>query len=729
VTTKEDEAELRRSDAFRRLERLIAVRFLRLERAEAHKYERMSRGHRAALRHAAGRGYCVFLAPDALVSDGALRRLDELAAGGRRVVAGFGPPVVQETIARELGALPGRREGEPLVLEPRRIVEIAMRHLHADTLAHFADCPTFPEKPYACIWPGPGGDGMLVRALSLHPYLFDARPIAEDDELANLTIDWALIPRFVADWNEFYVETDSDGFSVWGMGPQAVRAKPPHPNRLDPEKLSLWLLRNNYAFVNRASFAYPVRFHAGPLDAAWEALVRRTQEFALDVIDPNRALRHWTLFGYSLGRGGDARPAEETRMSTGNLTLDRDSAAVSPAGADEPVPFFYAFAIWGEAYVDYLGRYAIPSMLAPNNLPALPNLRQSAFVIATTPEDEERIRALPIFPVLERLIEVKFLYLPPPDPAGNKYHRLAQGHRMATELAMGRGCAVYLGPDGIYPDGMFAALWRRLQEGKKAVVGLGPRVNEETLVEELVASGRLAAGEPLIVAPREAAALLARHLHEDARRMRWTSPHFPQTPYMCVWEMWGGEGMLIRPFSLHAYYVDYRGPPGVRLQPHTDSVVDASFVIDCLIPWDEIHQVTDSDEFMVLSVTPTRQSDFANVPNSDVVGTLIRWSQHFDKTILHRAYFMRALKVHTGDLDERWVKLERETLKIAYDILGPRPPGTVRLPHETYPPFADQLNSVLAGDLAGVSGRLALRVLLRKVWSRVRSLWRRRGAA
>ena len=56
---------------------------------------------------------------------------------------------------------------------------------------------------------------------------------------------------------------------------------------------------------------------------------------------------------------------------------------------------------------------------------------------------------------------------------------------------------------------------------------------------------------------------------------------------MCIWEIPGGQGMLIRSFSLHPYLVDYRDAIGPRVRPQ-ESAVDASFIIDCLFPWDKI---------------------------------------------------------------------------------------------------------------------------------------------
>jgi len=675
-TTEEDEERIRAHAIYRVLDRLVSTVFLRLAVTTEHKYDLMKRAHSTAIRRAreAG-GYCIFLAPDALPSNGMLMRLYELCVAGRRIVAGFGPRLNQEDTIAEIVGHPTYREGKPLELAPRDLVSLAMRHLHPDFCAHFVDSPNFPQKPYCCAWRGPEGDGMLVRSLGFHPYLFDCRLVPADGDLDNATIDHNLIPRFASDLNSFYVETDSDDFSIYGLTPRTVRAKPDAPGRIVREQLSLWLLRNEYSFVNRAGFVYPIRFHAQPMSPAWDELMRETQEFALDVIDPSRSLLDWTRIGYAVRRSATTKILPQPREIT---PLPQDQAIIGvnsppniiPSSDLAQTPFFYTIAIWGQRYVEYFARWAVPSLLAPHNLPALPNLTVSRFLIATTAEDERRIRAKPEFRMLERFIEVEFAHFPAMETHSDKYAGLRIGHSWGARCAMGKGFALFLGPDAIYPDGMFSALYRRAAEGKEVVVGMGPRVTEESIAAELTRTGRIDNCEPLIVPPREAAALLLRHMHEDVRRLRWSSPLFAPTPYMCVWDIGGGDGLLIRPFSLHPYIVDYRAMVGGRGSPEQGSVIDGTYTADCLFTWDKVHQVIDSDEFVVLSITPANSVDFGRQINPDPFATLARWARRSDITMLHRLYFMQALKVHVSDLDERWRQLEQETLDIAYRVLS-----------------------------------------------------------
>jgi hypothetical protein len=412
-------------------------------------------------------------------------------------------------------------------------------------------------------------------------------------------------------------------------------------------------------------------------------------------------------------------------------------ALPSPGPQDQQIPFFYGIPVWGEEYVEKLCSVGIPSLLAPGNIPALPNKGVSSFVIVTTPEDAARIRAKPIFALLERHISVEFLYLPSKGKLptskdhGEKYVLLMIGHSMVADKAMGRGCAVFLGPDAIYVDGMMKSLHGHIVAGKEAVIGMGPRVAEETIVPDLVELGLLKDGEPLVVRPRQGVKLLLRHLHHDIRVHRWTSPFFPRNPYMCGWDM--PDGMLVRAFGLHPYIVDYRDLPGWTPRVSDCSPVDGTFIRDCAITWDKIYQVTDSDEFFVLSLTSMHSRDYGHEPNTDPISTIAQWLTRGDMTPVHHRSFVTAIKLHAEDLNDSWRQLERETLIIAYQVLeiAKTMPKLDMTPKNAI----DQVNRTLTdprGIPEGMTDKLALRAVklaLRVAWRKIkRALLMRRAS-
>lgn len=369
-----------------------------------------------------------------------------------------------------------------------------------------------------------------------------------------------------------------------------------------------------------------------------------------------------------------------------------------------PIPFYYAFVVWGERYVEYMARFAIASCLSPNNIPGTANRDVSKFFIATTPDDAKLLRQHPIFKMLERTLEVVFVDLL--KGAGDKYSIQSGGFDQITQMARGNACVSFLGPDAIYPDGMMQFLHARVTEGWEAVVGLGPRVIMETAVPELVACGKLRDGESLQLRPREAASLILRHMHPDAARHTVGDEHFSATPYFTLWNGPDGEGALIRSFSMHPYVVDYTNVDDYRLAARQSSAIDSVFLTENLIPPDRIYVVDDSDHFVIPSLTPLDVREIQDVRNDDWLKTTRQWAFQASVTAWHRIYYTHAIKIHTGDLTPEWEALERETLEQAYRVC--------ELSIDPADISQEALYSYLH-EMTYISSRLSMRILMSKI--------------
>lgn len=288
-TTPEDEAAIRASTLFAQLAAMITVTFHHLPDGGAHKYDRMTQGHHIAMQRAAGRGVCIFLGPDAAFSDGMLLRLYNLWKSGKRIVAGYGPRLAADTFVPALKQRVEYTSGMPLAMPPRQLVALAMQHLHFDVRAHWVDSPHYPRRPYMCVWSGPDGDGMLIRPFNLHPYLFDCRALS--GKMMAMVIDWNFIPNWLENFNELWVETDSDGFNIWGLSPTHVREMDEQPNSFSHRKVALWLVANNHHIINRVLSTYALRYHACALTPAWDALIAKSRGIAWYFADTSFVIR------------------------------------------------------------------------------------------------------------------------------------------------------------------------------------------------------------------------------------------------------------------------------------------------------------------------------------------------------------------------------------------------------------------------------------------------------
>jgi hypothetical protein len=307
VTTEEDRARIVKNSLFKELERLMEVVFLPLQLTTESKYDLMSTGHRKGIEYANGEGYCLFLTPDAIIADGGIPRLYEYARIGRRIVAVCGPNVNEKSFLDDLSFDPNTDTGKLLTLPSRELARLINKHLHPIMSQQSTSSTDYPMQPYGCLWDGPADDGFLIRLLSMHPILFDAKLATPDVDLFNATLDWWIIPRALRDLNSYYVITDSDEFCICTLVPES-RTQPLSGQKFQPTWLAMYLVETNCPYLNRNNLLYGIKFHTGELNESWERLEKESYEAILDVIDPARLLKPLIM----AGRAHWCMPMKET---------------------------------------------------------------------------------------------------------------------------------------------------------------------------------------------------------------------------------------------------------------------------------------------------------------------------------------------------------------------------------------------------------------------------------
>ena len=346
----------------------------------------------------------------------------------------------------------------------------------------------------------------------------------------------------------------------------------------------------------------------------------------------------------------------------------------------------YVVVAWGKAYVDMLVNIALPSLLAPGNIPALSELGEGELTVYTTPEDQDAIRAAPSVQRLSKFVEVRFgnvdLSLPSRTKYGHKYRVMTHAHGQAGRRAeAAKAHAVILAPDAIFADGSLAHLRTLIQQGKRAVNVIAPRLVTETALPEFMNwQGRDEATLP--IKPREFVRFAMDHLHPEILGYFIDSPNFSQHPAYCLWRM-GDQGILARAFYFHPLMIDYSRIG--NLQALFNDTIDGDFVGAAIGTWDRIHVETDSDNIFVCSLSPNDSPHASNKPNLATLDKVRKMAYHPTVNPLHRMFFMHAIKMHTVDLDDDWARMEEETGLWAFDALrvpakGSRSSGGSRLP-------------------------------------------------
>jgi hypothetical protein len=362
----------------------------------------------------------------------------------------------------------------------------------------------------------------------------------------------------------------------------------------------------------------------------------------------------------------------------------------SPGGSGEMTgsaaprlrPFYFIVVLWGERFRDYFLDFCLPSLLSPNNIPALDTRRGSKFLICSTPEDWSAMERTAIFGVLKRYVEPVLVEIPLPEPGRSGCEHMGIGHKKAMDLAFrNKAYGVLVTPDYMMSDGSIAALERHAASGKRLVLVAALRFGEEPLFENLASLGviepgrRLSAqGAPLVVSGRQLVAAGIRSFHSEVIRYGWESPCFSDFPAACWWPVPGGDGIVVHSMSWGALLMDY-----ASLDDHDTTCLEKwTFDGDYLYNnfgtrMSDIHVVTDSDEIMQASWAPLsdRAQDLTPIPARDgsfwgelAKGAILRntvLSNVFDP--LKRRLLFVPVRWHSRPLSPAWRRTECRTRK------------------------------------------------------------------
>jgi hypothetical protein len=332
--------------------------------------------------------------------------------------------------------------------------------------------------------------------------------------------------------------------------------------------------------------------------------------------------------------------------------------------------FQIQIAVWGKPYIGIMNDVAVPALMAEGNLPYIAAAHECSVVFATAEADIETIRETSGYRAMEALCRVEIIPTEV-DPAETVYQNLSRAHHLlAMKSASERARAVVLPPDAIIAAGTLARLADAAKRGKRAVMCCGPRLLQETALPSVRARMRGAH-----FTPRQLVAFMREHLHPEMNRYFFTHEDFSTFPSICCWSL-GDKGFLMRCFHLHPIMVDYSSVKA--LDALASSTIDGEFIGAAIGKWDDIEIVTDSDDlFMVsLSAKDAWYSESSHKPGS--IFELQKAAFHVIVNPLHRMFFTKAIKVHTGELDREWDELEEETGLLAFDVLkAPMPPAVI----------------------------------------------------
>jgi putative glycosyltransferase (TIGR04372 family) len=273
----------------------------------------------------------------------------------------------------------------------------------------------------------------------------------------------------------------------------------------------------------------------------------------------------------------------------------------------------FAIAVWGAVYVDTMLSLAIPSFLAPGNIPACASVTSVQFTIVTRPEDIDRIKSHSVIRELERFTTLSLVPLLTEDKfdGANRYDVMALCHRHVLANSSQDGSVIsILSPDCVISDGTLSFGLQRILDGHPAVLVAGPRGSLDSIVGRLETFRR--GGEAaLAIPPRDLVSLATRFPHAISQLLYWDAEPFSMFPSAIYWRVLP-DSFLAKYFHLHPLFVDLAVAAS---EVSNSGTIDGTLLGLARIDPADIFVSTQSDDMCVIELSRDDHDPMGSLPH------------------------------------------------------------------------------------------------------------------
>jgi hypothetical protein len=272
------------------------------------------------------------------------------------------------------------------------------------------------------------------------------------------------------------------------------------------------------------------------------------------------------------------------------------SAQVSPAPREPVEQVALLMPVWGAQFVGRFLEFCLPTMLAPNNIPALAKALPCRFVLLSSEADEPVIRAHPAWRKLERICEVEIRSIDDLITQANHTATITLAFERAVRQAghaIRRTCFMFLMSDYLVADGSFKSVLTAIQKGASCVLAGNFQIISEDAIPVLRQHFDSTSHE-IVLPPRDLVRWSLAHLHPAtvANIVNFGLTHNSHTNRL-FWRVDEdtliGRFYLIHPIAIHPEIDDFT----------IGASWDYSFVPE-LCPSGNAVTMTDSDDYLVV---------------------------------------------------------------------------------------------------------------------------------
>lgn len=216
VTTKYDWSRLEKRKIFSLLKTYIEPVFIEIQnpKDDDNKMLVMSRGHKIASELAfKAKSIGVFVTPDLIISDGSMKRVQEIIATGKKVVLSAAIRFEYDGSMESLRQMGHLKPDEPLILSGRDLMRATLPNFHSELKRYFWDKPYYPLDAITSIF-RLDDYNCVIHTFSWGPMAIDYSSIDNHhtETFDNWTLDGDYIYANCGNniESEIYVVTDTD---------------------------------------------------------------------------------------------------------------------------------------------------------------------------------------------------------------------------------------------------------------------------------------------------------------------------------------------------------------------------------------------------------------------------------------------------------------------------------------------------------------------------------------
>ena len=306
---------------------------------------------------------------------------------------------------------------------------------------------------------------------------------------------------------------------------------------------------------------------------------------------------------------------------------------------------FFAANVWGKHYIDIFCSITLPMHFSPSNIPKIEKeSKKTRYLIVTDKKDLEYFTNKSIIIFLKKKYNIIFHAINI-NKNKNKYNLISSLQSLSINLAKRDGFDYFFPfyADVLCSDGTLYNSFKRMKNGKKAVVSLGPQTILENMVKK-IKSKRFQYDKHIVkINSNKLVELTFENLHPFHAPSFWEEKKFTTTPSMIFFRV-DKNNVIAHGFHLHP--VCFKLPNDQNLYKEFYGTLDENYLTLMFESVEKIHISQDSEEVFMCSLESLSFGDarHASTSGNPSITKVARYAERHT-CLLHRQFIKYPIRL------------------------------------------------------------------------------------